>query len=60
MKTAIAYYSMHHGNTKKLLDAIVAADPSVVLMKYTEVRYALKKLEGEGRIRMEGKCWMAA
>ena len=29
-------------------------------MKYTEVRNALKKLEGEGRIRMEGKCWVAA
>ena len=25
MKTAIVYYSKHHGNTKKLLDAIVAA-----------------------------------
>lgn len=24
MKTAIVYYSKHHGNTKKLLDAIVA------------------------------------
>jgi flavodoxin len=22
MKTAIVYYSQHHGNTKKLLDAI--------------------------------------
>jgi len=32
MKTAIAYYSRHHGNTKKLLDAIKAADPSVVLI----------------------------
>ena len=26
MKTAIAYYSKHHGNTKKLLDAIATAD----------------------------------
>ena len=25
MKTAIAYYSKHHGNTKKLLDAVAAA-----------------------------------
>lgn len=25
MKTAIVYYSRHHGNTKKLLDAIAAA-----------------------------------
>ena len=35
MKTAIAYYSKHHGNMKKLLDAIVAADPSVVLIDVT-------------------------
>ena len=26
MTTAIVYYSQHHGNTKKLLDAIAAAD----------------------------------
>ena len=26
MKTAIAYYSQHHGNTKKLLDAIAAQE----------------------------------
>ena len=26
MKTAIAYYSKHHGNTKKLLDAIAETD----------------------------------
>ena len=24
MKTAIAFYSSHHGNTKKLVDAIAA------------------------------------
>ena len=36
MKTAIAYYSKHHGNTKKLLDAIAAADPSVTLIDVTE------------------------
>ena len=35
MKTAIAYYSKHHGNTKKLLDAIATADPSVVLIDVT-------------------------
>ena len=29
MKTAIVYYSKHHGNTKKLVDAIVAAHPDV-------------------------------
>ena len=32
MSTAIVYYSQHHGNTKKLLNAIKAADPSVVLI----------------------------
>lgn len=26
MKTAIIYYSQHHGNTKKLLDAIAAKE----------------------------------
>ena len=32
MTTAIVYYSQHHGNTKKLLDAIKAADLSVELI----------------------------
>ena len=27
MKTIILYYSNHHGNTKKLVDAIAASDP---------------------------------
>ena len=27
MKTIILYYSNHHGNTKKLVDAIQASDP---------------------------------
>ncbi|MBQ7432500.1 MAG: flavodoxin family protein [Lachnospiraceae bacterium] len=35
MKTAIVYYSKHHGNTKKLLDAI-AAKEEVVLIDVTE------------------------
>ena len=35
MDTAIVYYSKHHGNTKKLLDAIVA-DNSVTLIDVTE------------------------
>ena len=34
MKTAIVYYSKHHGNTKKLLDAI-AAENEVTLMDVT-------------------------
>ena len=35
MKTGILYYSKHHGNTKKLLDAIKAADPDVDLIDVT-------------------------
>ena len=34
-KTAIVYYSKHHGNTKKLLDAI-AAENEVTLLDVTE------------------------
>ena len=30
--TAICYYSQHHGNTKKLLDAICKSDPEAVLI----------------------------
>ncbi len=36
MSTAIVYYSRHHGNTKKLLDAVAAADASVTLIDVTE------------------------
>lgn len=35
MKTAIVYYSKHHGNTKKLLDAIAEKHP-VTLLDVTE------------------------
>ena len=35
-KTAIVYYSKHHGNTKKVLDAIKEYEPSVVLIDVTE------------------------
>ena len=35
MKTAIVYYSQHHGNTKKLLDAIASRD-AVTLIDVTE------------------------
>ena len=37
MKTAIIYYSTHHGNTKKLVDAIKKDDPSVDLVDITAV-----------------------
>ena len=35
MATAIIYYSQHHGNTKKLLDAICATDPEIDLIDVT-------------------------
>lgn len=35
MKTVIVYYSQHHGNTKKLIDAIAVADPSIALIDVT-------------------------
>lgn len=40
MNTAIVYYSKHHGNTKKLLDAIAEADESVVLIDVTKQKDA--------------------
>ncbi|MBQ7475382.1 MAG: flavodoxin [Clostridia bacterium] len=36
MRTAVVYYSKHHGNTKKLLDAIAAEDGSVTLIDVTK------------------------
>ena len=36
MKTAIIYYSQHHGNTKKLLDAIAEKHPEVDLLDVTK------------------------
>ena len=36
MTTAIVYYSKHHGNTKKLLEAIAAEDASVTLIDVVE------------------------
>ena len=40
MTTAIVYYSKHHGNTKKLLDAIATADDTVTLIDVTEQPHA--------------------
>lgn len=50
MKTAIIYYSKHHGNTKKLLDAIakkhevtlidVTSNPSTDLSQYDRIGFA--------------------
>ena len=47
MKTAIVYYSQHHGNTKKLLDAI-AAQEEVTLIDVLENKDA--DLTGYDRI----------
>ena len=32
MKTAVVYYSKHHGNTKKLLDAIKSASSDEITL----------------------------
>lgn len=50
MKTAIVYYSKHHGNTKKLLDAIaqknevtlidVTSDPAAELSEFDRIGFA--------------------
>lgn len=47
MSTAIIYYSEHHGNTKKLLDAIAAAAPDVELIDVTK---ETKDLSGYDRV----------
>lgn len=47
MSTAIIYYSEHHGNTRKLLDAIAVADPDVELVDVTK---ETKDLSGYDRI----------
>ena len=47
MKTAIVYYSKHHGNTKKLLDAIAATE-EVDLIDVTAAKTA--DLSGYDRI----------
>ena len=38
MSTAIVYYSQHHGNTKKLLDAIKEYDPEIKLIDTTKTK----------------------
>ena len=36
MKTVIVYYSQHHGNTKRLIDAIAKADKEITIIDVTE------------------------
>ena len=38
MSTAIIYYSRHHENTKKLVDAIKKANPEIKTIDFTENR----------------------
>ena len=53
MKTAIVYYSKHHGNTKKLLDAIAAAS-DIDLIDVTADKDA--DLSGYDRIGIPCRC----
>ena len=57
MKTAIAYYSQHHGNTKKLLDAI-AAQEDVTLIDVVENKDA--DLTGFDRIGFASGIYFSA
>ena len=57
MKTAIAYYSQHHGNTKKLLDAI-AAQEDVTLIDVVENKNA--DLTGFDRIGFASGIYFSA
>jgi len=50
--TAICYYSQHHGNTKKLLDAICKSDPEVVLIDVA------KGATTDGPADLEGYEWI--
>ena len=50
MKTAIIYYSKHHQNTKKLLDAIAKKHPEVDLFDVTKIsKMDLSKYDQIGR-----------
>ena len=55
MTTAIVYYSKHHGNTKKLLDAIKKADPAVELIDVTDPHnHREKELPGAWILSLSG------
>ena len=57
MKTALVYYSQHHGNTKKLLDAI-AAQEDVTLIDVVENKEA--DLTGYDRIGFASGIYFSA
>lgn len=48
MKTAIIYYSRHHENTKKLLDAIAAANEVTLLDATQETEWKLDEYDRIG------------
>ena len=48
MKTAIVFYSQHHKNTKKLVDASKGADPEVKLIDVSMTK--VEELDGYDRI----------
>ena len=55
MKTAIIYYSEHHGNTKKLLDAMAGADPELELINVLDPKDAdLKGYDTFGPFKLVG------
>ena len=58
MGTVIVYYSQHHGNTKKLLDAIAATDPSVKLLNAVENKTA--DLSGFDRIGLASGIYFSS
>ena len=58
MKTAIVYYSKHHGNTKKLLDAITR-DHEVTLINAAE-KEAEKDLSAYDRIGFASGIYYAS
>ncbi len=48
MKTAIAYYSRHHGNTKKVLDAICETEEVTLIDVAKETEYDLSSFDRIG------------
>ncbi len=48
MSTAIIYYSQHHGNTKKILNAIKAMSPDVELIDVTKEKKDLSEYDRVG------------
>lgn len=48
MKTALVFYSTHHGNTRKLMEAIAARDEDLVLIDITADKIA--DLSGYDRV----------